>query len=246
MQRRKNGAHYESGEPEVSGWFGQRPEGKTLGDALAEIKDGKNWIILKRIHEDPVYGALLEDMIPELAELTRVDFKRNYTDPTMTIFCTSPGRITPYHMDAETNFLAQIHGTKHAYLYDSFDPSVLSAQNLEMYWTGALPHPDLPKHLPHGSWEFLLEPGIGVFNPASFPHWLQNGPEVSISVSINFTPTQDMRIGAYRTNRYLRKVGLNPAAPGQKPGLDRVKATTFGKVYLAAREAVKNAKAKKS
>ena len=237
-------SHFESGEPDRNGWFGSRPAGKTLVDALAEIHSGKNWVILKRIHEDPAYGNLLQELIPELSDLSGLDFPAIYYDPTMTIFVTSPGRITPYHMDGETNFLAQIHGTKHAYLYNGADQTVLSNDSLEKYWTGSLPKIDLPDSLPHGHWQYLLKPGNGVFNPATYPHWLQNGPDVSVSVSINFKRRGDTVIGAHRTNRYLRRLGLNPTAPGISQSLDRVKEATFGAAYGAAEKAARLAKSK--
>ena len=60
-----------------------------------------------------------------------MDIADVYYDPTMTIFVTSPGRITPYHMDGETNFLAQIHGTKLVYIYDGNDKAVLSDEDME-------------------------------------------------------------------------------------------------------------------
>ena len=244
LSRRNNKSHYESGEPDKNGWFGSRPEGKTMVDALAEIASGKNWVILKRIHEDEAYGAVLAALIPELSELSGVDMASVYYDPTMTIFVTSPGRITPYHMDGETNFLAQVQGTKHVYLYDGKDESVLRAHDLERYWTGNLPKIEYKEELPYGHWQYLLEPGNGVFNPATFPHWLQNGDEVSVSVSINFKRKHDAAIGAHRANKYLRAMGLTPTAPGVSPGLDRVKEATFGKLYHAADGAKKALKDK--
>ncbi len=118
---------------------------------------------------------------PAALRARRRDIAKVYYDPTMTIFVTSPGRITPYHMDGETNFLAQIHGTKLVYIYNGDDPQVLSPQQMEQYWTGALPRIEVPAGLPEGNWQYTLAPGNGVFNPAIFPHWLQNGPDVSAS-----------------------------------------------------------------
>ena len=209
-------AHFESGTPDRNAWFGARPEGTTLVDALASIKDGKNWVILKRIHEDAVYKDVLDCLIPQLSDLAGMEIAKMFYDPTMTIFITSPGRITPYHMDGETNFLAQIHGTKKAYIYDGHDESVLAAHDLERYWTGHLPKIDYPETLPHGHWQYTLEPGNGVFNPAIFPHWLQNGDDISISVSINFKRRNNEEIGAHRMNHYLRRAGLKPKAPANR------------------------------
>ena len=84
----------------------------TLVQALERIGESKNWIILKRIHEEPEYRAALELFISELSELTGANLRRRYRDPILTIFITSPNRITPYHLDGEANFLAQVQGTK--------------------------------------------------------------------------------------------------------------------------------------
>ena len=237
-------AHFESGSPDRNAWFGARPEGTTLVDALASIKSGQNWVILKRIHEDPAYRDVLDCLIPQLSALSGVHIARTYYDPTMTIFITSPGRITPYHMDGETNFLAQIHGAKLVYIYDGNDQSVLSPHDLEAYWTGNLPKIDYPEALPHGHWQYQLQPGNGVFNPAIFPHWLQNGDDVSISVSINFKRRHNEAIGAHRMNHYLRRAGLKPKPAGQSPTLDRAKEATFGRLYQAADTTAKALKEK--
>jgi len=229
-----NKSHFESGEPDRNAWFGARPEGTTLVQALASIQSGKNWVILKRIHEDPVYRDVLLEIIPELSKLSDVDMAKVFYDPTMTIFVTSPGRITPYHMDGETNFLAQIHGHKLVYIYNGNDPAVLPQPDMEKYWTGALPKINYPESLPNGHWQYTLAPGNGVFNPACFPHWLQNGDGVSVSVSINFKRRRNAAIGAHRMNRYLRKLGLNPTAPGKSLPLDRAKEATFGRLYAFA------------
>ena len=238
-------AHFESGTPDRNAWFGARPDGQTLVDALASIQSGKNWVILKRIHEDPTYARVLNEIIPELSRVSGVDIPKVYYDPTMTIFITSPGRITPYHMDGETNFLAQIRGAKLAYIYDGANHKVLSPQQLELYWTGNLPKIDYPENLPHGHWQYTLAPGNGVFNPAIFPHWLQNGDDVSISVSMNFKRRHNATIGAHRTNRFLRRLGLNPTPPGNNPTLDRVKEATFGRLYEAAHNTATTLKSRK-
>jgi len=231
---KRNKSHYESGEPDRNAWFGARPQGTTLVQALASIESGKNWVILKRIHEDSVYGGILRRIIPELSVLTGLNMARIYYDPTMTIFVTSPGRITPYHMDGETNFLAQIHGEKLAYIYDGNSPDVLSQQDLEQYWTGKLPKINYPDSMPIGQWQYTLKPGNGLFNPACFPHWLQNGNGVSVSVSINFKRRHNAAIGAHRTNKYLRRAGIRPTMPGVSLSLDRAKEATFGRLYSAA------------
>jgi len=237
MQRREHKSHFESGEPVVNGFFGNKPADMNLVQALERIGEGKNWIILKRIHEEPEYRAALEIFISELSELTSTDLRRRYRDPILTIFITSPNRITPYHLDGEANFLAQVQGGKSVFLYDAHDPRILNPEEMERYWTGHLLAPRWHDELSEGQWHYEISPGLGVFNPATFPHWVKNSDNVSVSVSINFKRVRNDAIGAYRANYYARKIGMHPTVPGRRPSLDRVKNLTFGKLYEGAHAA---------
>ncbi|MGA2887871.1 MAG: cupin-like domain-containing protein [Terracidiphilus sp.] len=237
MQKREHKSHYETGEPAVNGYFGNKPADMTLVQALERIGESKNWIILKRIHEEPEYRAALETFISELSELTATDLRRRYHDPILTIFITSPNRITPYHLDGEANFLAQVRGKKSVFLYNARDPYILTVEETERYWTGNLLAPRWHDELSNGQWRYDVSPGLGVFNPATFPHWVKNTDNVSVSVSINFKRVRNDSIGAYRANYYARKIGLHPTEPGQSPVLDRLKNLIFGKLYEGAHAA---------
>jgi len=237
MRKRQFKSHYETGEPVVNGYFGDKPTDMTLVQAMERIGEGKSWIILKRIHEEPEYRAAMELFISELSELTDTNLRCQYRDPILTIFITSPNRITPYHLDSEANFLAQVQGSKSVFLYNAYDPRILTAEELERYWTGHLLAPRWHEELAEGHWRYDVSPGLGVFNPATFPHWVKNGDNVSISVSINFKRVRNDAVGAYRANYYARKIGLHPTTPGRRPALDRVKNLTFGKLYEGVHEA---------
>lgn len=237
MRKRQFKSHFETGEPVVDGCFGNKPADMTLVQALERIGEGKNWIILKRIHEEPEYRAALELLISELSELTGADLRRQYRDPILTIFITSPNRITPYHLDGEANFLAQVQGTKSVFLYNAHDPRILTPEEMERYWTGHLLAPRWHDEFSEGQWRYEVSPGVGVFNPATFPHWVKNNDNVSVSVSINFKRVRNDVVGAFRANYYARRIGMHPTVPGRKPALDRVKNLTFGKLYEGAHAA---------
>jgi hypothetical protein len=234
MEKRQHKSHFETGEPVVDGFFGNKPSDMTLVQALERIGEGKNWIILKRIHEEPEYRDALQLFISELSELTGADLQGDYHDPILTIFITSPNRITPYHLDGEANFLAQVQGKKLVYLYNANDPLILTQEEKEKYWAGKLLAPRWNEELAEGHWRYQVEPGIGVFNPATFPHWVKNSDNVSVSVSINFKRVRNDAIGAYRANYFARKMGIQPKAPGTSPAVDRLKNLTFGKLYESA------------
>jgi hypothetical protein len=70
-----------------------------------------------------------------------------------------------------------------------------------------------------------MEPTDGVYVPPHAPHWVQNGDEVSVSFSITFqTPLNERAIRVHSMNAKLRRLGLSPRPPGQRPRLDRRKA----------------------
>jgi hypothetical protein len=231
MDKRQQKSHFETGKPVVDGFFGNKPADLTLVQALERIGEDSNWIILKRIHEEPEYREALEAFITELSELTGIDLRRKYHDPILTIFITSPNRITPYHLDGEANFLAQVQGSKTVYVYNANDPHILTEEEKEKYWTGHLLAPRWHEELSNGQWHFDVTPGTGVFNPATFPHYVKNNNNVSVSVSVNFKRVRNDSIGAYRANYFTRKLGLQPTVPGQSPAVDRIKSMTIGNLY---------------
>ena len=44
------------------------------------------------------------------------------------------------------------------------------------------------------------------------PHWVENGPDVSVSLSINFKRVVDAAADAHRVNHALRETGSIPVA----------------------------------
>jgi hypothetical protein len=56
---------------------------------------------------------------------------------------------------------------------------------------------------------------------------VQNGPEPSVSLSVNFEFAGRERSDVYRANYYLRQLGLDPRPPGTSELGDRVKRSWF-------------------
>jgi hypothetical protein len=85
---------------------------------------------------------------------------------------------------------------------------------------------------------YRLEPGTGVHIPVNCPHWLQNGDDISISLSVNFQFLDSVRANLYRANYMLRRLGLSPSMPGTNPALDRAKSFAMT-VAIAARRSIR-------
>jgi hypothetical protein len=71
-----------------------------------------------------------------------------------------------------------------------------------------------------------MQPGDGVYLYPWVPHWVYNGPEPSLSLSITFRTARSERIElAHRCNARLRKLGLSPQPAGDSALADRLKAS---------------------
>ena len=197
--------------------------GLGIEETLRRLEECNSWMVLKNVEQDPEYAALLDTC------LDQVQMEIEQICPGMAgrkayIFISSPGAITPYHVDFEYNFLLQIRGDKFMTVYNAFDRSLLSEEQRENAANGA------PRNLPFRD-EFLaqgtrfhLQPGDALHVPLSSPHWVKVGSSVSISFSITFhSQVSDRRIGAHRTNSLLRRLGLMPTEVGRSDTLDTIK-----------------------
>ena len=71
-------------------------------------------------------------------------------------------------------------------------------------------------------------PGQGLFVPVMAPHYVKNGPAVSISLSITWRSDWSFAEADARAfNHVLRKIGLKPKAPGRFPKQNKAKAIAW-------------------
>ena len=82
---------------------------------------------------------------------------------------------------------------------------------------------------------FELAPGDAVYVPVKAPHWVKNGPEPSISLSLTWRSEWSFHEEyAHGFNRLLRKTGLAPSPPRRFPHHNRVKSFAYRAVRKAA------------
>ncbi len=223
-----------SGDLPVGGGFTQPAATvRTFDQALGHLETGKSWIILKRIHEDPEYAPLLQACIAEAEARAHRQLEPLIESRTMSLILSSPDQVTPYHIDSDCNFLFQIGGRKTFYVFNGRDRSVLPEEEEERYWCGELNAAQYRAASQALAWSFALAPGNGVHVPVAFPHWVQNGTDVSISLSINFRFLVKLRGDVFRMNHLLRKLGLHPRAVGASPAIDSLKVAMLGPARAA-------------
>ena len=202
--------------------------GLSAEETIRRIAECKSWLVLKYVEQEPEYRALLYRCLAEIAR---------HSEPVRPgmclaqgfIFISSPGAVTPYHMDPEHNFLLQIRGGKRIHLFDGRDRSILSEEELEQFYRGGQRNLAYPANGERRGWTFDLNPGCGLHFPVTAPHYVRNGAEVSVSFSITFrTPDLKRRRLVHICNAFLRRRGLHPAPAGTHSRQDILKYFTSG------------------
>lgn len=213
---------YNAGDLPVSQDPARTPRnGLSAEETIRRIESCRSWLVLKDVQTAPAYGGLLQRL---LAEVSAAGSLGNMKDQQAFIFVSSPGAVTPYHMDPEENFLLQLRGRKTMHVWDASDRTVLSTQALERFFTGAHRNLAFDEAQQRKAASFELEPGLGVHVPQTAPHWVKNGPAVSVSFSITFQTRSSLRQArAHRVNARLRRWGLEPFPVGRSALRDEMK-----------------------
>lgn len=199
----------------------------SVRDTIDAIEENGSWVVLKNIEIDPTYKTLLHDVLSEVRPTVEA-----HTGPMLNlvgfIFISSPHSVTPFHSDPEYNILLQTRGRKTMTLYSGMDESIIPAQFHETYHTGGprtVPWKD--EYAEHGT-AVTLCAGDAIYVPLKWPHYVKNGPEVSISLSVTWRSHWSYAEADTRAfNKILRKFGLDPAPPRPLPHLNTAKSTAW-------------------
>lgn len=211
------------------GWHGLARRSKQVESVLEAINDlavSGAWIKITQTQRDPEYAAFLDLVIREMSEILEQDLTKKITRMSATIFASSPGAVTPYHADHETNFLFQLRGKKLFYVFDAGDPEILSPAELEHFnVSGSV---EYHKEAEAKATCHRLSTGLAAHNPNSWPHWAKTLDEPSIALSVNFCLRErDLRARVFQFNHYLRRLGIVPRPPGQSALSDGLKKLAF-------------------
>jgi hypothetical protein len=152
------------------------------------------------------------------------------------IFVSSPAAVTPFHFDPEYNILCQLRGSKTINVFPADDPQIATPTFHEDYHSGGQRNLGWHDDFESRATSFDLAPGDAVFVPLMAPHWVKNGPEVSISFSITWRSAWSFRqADAHAFNKRLRRVGLQPSPPRAFPRDNRLKSVAHRALRKAER-----------
>ncbi len=197
-------------------------------EAIRQIDRSACWVVLKRIEQVPAYAALLAEVLAELAHIVAPR-----TGPMLQlegfVFISSPGAVTPFHFDPEHNILLQLRGTKVMTLFPGVDETVFPDAVQEQFHLGQH-HRNLPWRDDFAALgqPVALAPGEAVHVPVKVPHWVQNGPAPSISLSLTWRSEWSYAEADARAfNHLLRGLGLSPARPAVYPARNQAKSLAW-------------------
>ncbi|MEL6360809.1 MAG: cupin-like domain-containing protein [Pseudomonadota bacterium] len=199
--------------------------GLSFVDTIRTMGERQSWAAIRSFQHDPEYKALLDHCIEESGIAEAIPSGRTYMHDGF-FFITSPNGVTPFHVDPEYNILLQIEGRKSFYVFPANDPEIMSERDQEDFYV------DGKKNLafddarfPEKGQRFDLGPGDALFVPVKMPHWVQNGSEISISLSVTWRSEEtDRERRIFLSNRRLRGVGAPASLLARSDISDRVKA----------------------
>jgi hypothetical protein len=202
---------------------GVDPDVGPPSETIRGIEKNGRWVMLRFIEQVPEYAALvnscLDDVEPYLAGREGGMAQRNGY-----LFLSSPEAVTPVHFDSEHNLLLQIRGSKEVSISE-FANERARRMAVDRHWDRL--QPDFTEMAAKAK-HYQLAPGEGVYMAPFLPHWVENGEEVSISLSIPFYTEVALRAEhVNKVNARLRRMHLHPRPDGQSETIDKAKAELY-------------------
>ena len=196
-----------------------------VADAIRSIEQNGSWMALKFIENVPEYRQLLVDTLAEIEPAVQ-----GKTGAMLKlegfIFVSAAGAVTPFHFDPEHNILLQIRGNKVLTMFPADDDAIAQPEVHEAFAFGNH-HRNLTWHddFAQLGTPTPLSTGEALYIPVKMPHWVKNGPEVSVSLSVTWRSEWSVTESDARAfNAALRKKGIAPASTRRWPARNLAKA----------------------
>ena len=190
-------------------------------ETVRNIHTNGSWMVIWNLEQNESYRRVIDAVLDQISPLLPKR-EAGMGRREAFLFISSPNSVTPVHFDPEHNFLLQISGIKQISI-GKFPDRESELRALDRYYDGS--HRNLDK-VPPTSSIHVMNPGDGVYVYPWAPHWVHNGPEPSISLSLTYRTGRSQRIeNACMFNRKLRIHGLRPRPAGDFEPLDRAKAS---------------------
>ena len=198
------------------------------GDVIRDLRNANAWLTLLNVEEDPGMAELMNTQLDQLESgmIARQGNKRGKMHRRVAfVFVSSPNSVTPDHYDIEHSLLMQVSGQKTVSI-GRFQSDAVRRREFDRYWDGS--HGRI-ENLPPEVAAYTLTPGQAVYIPPGTPHWVHNGPDISLSVTLTYFTAATIRENRIEDfNSHLRRRHLNPREPGRSAVVDTAKVCAMG------------------
>src|SRR5207244_2807816 len=142
----------------------------SLQETIDNIAANNSLVMLKHVDQDRVMGPLLRHLLDAVIELCGERMRGDVIVGRSTLLIASPRSVTAYHIEADTNFLLQLAGSKILSVFDQTDREVITDEELERYHAGDFSGAQFKPARQPDARHYRLRPGWGVHIPRTAPH----------------------------------------------------------------------------
>ena len=197
------------------------------GDVIRDLRNANAWLTLLNVEADPGVADLMNTHLDQLETgVTAKQGKRvKLRKRVAFVFVSSPNSVTPVHFDIEHSLLMQVSGSKTVSI-GRFESDAARRHEFNRYWEGS--HGRI-EDLPPQEAAYTMTPGRAVYIPPGTPHWVHNGPDISLSVTLTYFTAATVRENRVENfNAHLRRRHVNPREPGRSAAVDTAKVCAIG------------------
>ena len=197
---------------------------KRPGDVIRDLHNANAWLTLLNVEDDPGMADLMNTHLDQL-ESGMIAKQGKMQRRVAFVFVSSPNSVTPVHFDIEHSLLMQVSGSKTVSI-GRFESDAARRHEFDRYWDGS--HGRI-ETLPPEVAAYTLTPGRAVYIPPGTPHWVHNGPDISLSVTLTYFTAATVRENRIEDfNSHLRRRHMKPREPGRSATVDTAKICAMG------------------
>jgi hypothetical protein len=201
------------------------------GDVIRDLHNANAWLTLLNVEADPGMAELMNTQLDQL-EAGIIAKQGKLRKRVAFVFVSSPNSVTPVHFDIEHSLLMQVSGCKTVSI-GRFENDAVRRHEIDRYWDGS--HGRI-ESLPPEVAAYTTAPGRAVYIPPGTPHWVHNGPDISLSVTLTYFTAATVRQNRIEDfNSHLRRRHMNPREPGLSATVDTAKVFAMNALTVGRR-----------
>ena len=204
------------------------------GDVIRDLHNANAWLTLLNVEDDLGMAEIMNSHLDQLeAGMSAKRGKRvKMRKRVGFVFVSSPNSVTPVHFDIEHSLLMQVSGCKTVSI-GRWESDAARRHEVNRYWDGS--HGRIETLQPEDA-TYTMTPGRAVYIPPGTPHWVHNGPDISLSVTLTYFTAATVRENRVEDfNAHLRRRRLKPREPGHSAAVDTAKSYAMGAWVMGRR-----------